>query len=238
MTKNDELSDKKPHTRSIRSFVLRQGRMTEGQTRAFDTLWPQYGIELDVDDEILALSTLFTPAKENIVLEIGFGNGESLLEMAAAAPETGFIGIEVHAPGVGHALMGIEARKLENLRIIRADAVEVLTHHIADMSLARVQIYFPDPWPKLRHHKRRIIQPAFTDLLHRKLRPNGELHLATDWENYAQWMRDILHNDEKWHTLGDETGFSPRPTWRPETKFERRGIGKGHGVWDLRYQRV
>lgn len=222
---------------SIRSFVLRQGRMTSGQLRAFETLLPRYGVEVNENTGILPLNTLFNPPLERIVLEIGFGNGESLLSMAAAAPDVGFIGIEVHAPGVGHILMGAEQRDLHNLRIIRADAVQILREHIADNSLERVQIYFPDPWPKLRHHKRRIIQQPFTDLLHQKLRLGGELHLATDWQHYADWMRDILLPDAKWHNLGAADGFAPRPEWRPETKFERRGIGKGHGVWDLRYQK-
>lgn len=222
---------------SIRSFVLRQGRMTSGQLRAFETLLPRYGVEVNENTGILPLNTLFNPPLERIVLEIGFGNGESLLSMAAAAPDVGFIGIEVHAPGVGHILMGAEQRDLHNLRIIRADAVQILREHIADNSLERVQIYFPDPWPKLRHHKRRIIQQPFTDLLHQKLRLGGELHLATDWQHYADWMRDILLPDTKWRNLGAADGFAPRPEWRPETKFERRGIGKGHGVWDLRYQK-
>lgn len=222
---------------SIRSFVLRQGRMTSGQERAFETLWPRYGIEIAESSGILDFATLFTPVQQDIVLEIGFGNGESLLSMAEAAPDMGFIGIEVHGPGVGHILMGAEQRNLQNLRIIRADAVRILREHIADNSLARVQIYFPDPWPKLRHHKRRIIQQPFADLLYQKLRLGGELHLATDWEHYAYWILDILQKDSKWRNLGLETGFAPRPDWRPETKFERRGIGKGHGVWDLRYQK-
>lgn len=222
---------------TIRSFVLRQGRMTSGQERAFETLWPRYGIDLPEASVLLDLQALFSPAQQNIVLEIGFGNGESLLSMAQAAPDMGFIGIEVHGPGVGHILMGAEQRDLHNLRIIRADAVTVLREHIADNSLARVQIYFPDPWPKLRHHKRRIIQQPFTDLLYQKLRLGGELHLATDWEHYAYWMLEILQADKKWQNLGTTDGFAPRPTWRPETKFERRGLGKGHGVWDLRYQK-
>lgn len=222
---------------SIRSFVLRQGRMTSGQERAFETLWPRYGIDIADDTGLIEIAHLFEPLRKDIVLEIGFGNGESLLSMAEAAPELGFIGIEVHGPGVGHIMMGAEARDIDNLRIIRADAVKILQSHIADNSLMRVQIYFPDPWPKLRHHKRRIIQQPFTDLLHKKLRAGGELHLATDWEHYAFWMRDILRKDNKWHNLGDEEDFAPRPEWRPETKFERRGIGKGHGVWDLRYQK-
>lgn len=221
---------------TIRSFVLRQGRMTEGQARAFATLWPRYGLNIAEGSGHLSLPALFAPPRRDIVLEIGFGNGESLLSMAQAAPETGFIGIEVHGPGVGHLLIGAEAAGVDNLRIIRADAVAVLRDHIPDNSLMRVQIYFPDPWPKLRHHKRRLIQKPFTDLLHRKLRAGGELHLATDWAPYAQWMLEVLKDNPQWRNLGGADGFAPRPDWRPQTKFERRGIGKGHGVWDLRYQ--
>lgn len=218
---------------TIRSFVLRQGRMTPGQERAFNTHWPHYGVALE-EGKALDAETLFGDARE-LVVEIGFGNGETLVKMAAAAPEKGFIGIEVHRPGVGHALLTIAQAGVENLRLIRHDAVEVLREHIPDGALSRVQVYFPDPWPKARHHKRRIIQQPFTDLIHTKLRPGGELHCATDWENYAEWMRDVFVGDAKWVNLGNEDGFAPRPSWRPLTKFERRGINKGHGVWDLRY---
>lgn len=210
--------------------------MTTGQERAFATLWPQYGIE-PTEAQILDSVALFGDARP-LVLEIGFGNGESLVEMAANAPELGFIGIEVHRPGVGHALLEIQAREVNNLRLIRDDAVKVLREHLADHSLARVQVYFPDPWPKARHHKRRLIQKPFTDLLHQKLQTGGELHCATDWQDYALWMRDVFAEPVQWQTLGDASGFAPRPEWRPQTKFERRGINKGHGVWDLRYQAV
>lgn len=224
----------KPEHRAIKSFVLRQGRMTAGQERAFAELWPQFGIEINAKTSPITAQALFGDDRE-LVLEIGFGNGESLLQMAADAPEKGFIGIEVHGPGVGHALIGIEERELTNLRLIRHDAVEVLQRYVPDNTLSRVQVYFPDPWQKARHHKRRLIQKPFTDLLHQKLRAGGELHCATDWENYAEWMRDVLLSDPLWENLGNTEGYSPRPEWRPETKFERRGIGKGHGVWDLRY---
>ena len=218
---------------SIRSFVLRQGRMTDGQERAFADHWPTYGVELRAGEKLSA-QALFGKACDWVV-EIGFGNGETLVQMALAAPQSGFLGIEVHRPGVGHAMLKAAELGVNNLRIIRHDAVEVVRDYIEDNALARVQIYFPDPWPKARHHKRRLLQTPFTDLLHRKLRADGELHCATDWENYALEMREIFQNDAKWRNLGRADGFADQPEFRPQTKFERRGLGKGHGVWDLRY---
>lgn len=224
---------------TIRSFVLRQGRMTVGQERAYETLWPAFGISINETTGILNPTALYpTNAQQQWVLEIGFGNGESLIQMAKNAPNTAFLGIEVHGPGVGHALLGIEKNELTNLRLIRHDAVQVLRNHIADNSLDRIQIYFPDPWQKLRHHKRRLVQKPFTDLLHQKLKIGGELHCATDWENYAEWMVDIFRADPKWHNLGNTQHYAERPEWRPQTKFERRGINKGHGVWDIRHTAI
>lgn len=218
---------------SIRSFVLRQGRMTDGQERAFIEHWPRYGVDLRAG-ETLTASSLFGDNRD-VVLEIGFGNGETLVQMAQNAPDTGFLGIEVHRPGVGHAMLKAAEQDVHNLRIIRHDAVEVLRDFIPDGTLARVQVYFPDPWPKARHHKRRLIQKPFTDSLHTKLRAGGELHCATDWEEYAHAMCEIFQNDAKWRNLGRADGFADQPDFRPQTKFERRGLGKGHGVWDLRY---
>ena len=225
-------ADKK---RAIRSYVLRQGRITAGQERAFADHWPRYGLEVDGALRLDA-AALFGDARD-LNLEIGFGNGDSLVQMAAAAPEAGYIGIEVHRPGVGHALLAAVAAGLDNLRLIRHDAVAILRDHVADGTLARVQIYFPDPWPKARHHKRRIVQQPFTDLIWRKLRAGGEIHCATDWAAYAEWMRDIFAGDPKWHNLGNADGYAPRPEWRPQTKFERRGERLGHSVWDLRYRK-
>ena len=225
-------ADKK---RAIRSYVLRQGRITSGQERAFAEHWPRYGLEVD-DALRLDAAALFGDARD-LNLEIGFGNGDSLVQMAAAAPEAGYIGIEVHRPGVGHAMLAAAAANLDNLRLIRHDAVAILRDHVADGTLARVQIYFPDPWPKARHHKRRIVQQPFTDLIWRKLRAGGEIHCATDWAAYAEWMRDVFAGDPKWHNLGNADGYAPRPEWRPQTKFERRGERLGHGVWDLRYRK-
>ena len=220
---------------TIRSFVLRQGRITAGQERAFAEHWSRYG--LDVSDALrVDAAALFGDARD-LNLEIGFGNGESLVQMAQAAPEAGYIGIEVHRPGVGHAMLTAAAADIDNLRLIRHDAVAILRDHVADGTLARVQIYFPDPWPKARHHKRRIVQKPFTDLIWRKLRAGGEIHCATDWAEYAEWMRDVFAGDSKWQNLGDADGYAPRPEWRPQTKFERRGERLGHGVWDLRYRK-
>ena len=220
---------------TIRSFVLRQGRITSGQERALAEHWPRYG--LDVSDALrVDARALFGDARD-LNLEIGFGNGESLVQMAQATPDAGYIGIEVHRPGVGHALLAAAAAGLDNLRLIRHDAVAILRDHVADGTLARVQIYFPDPWPKARHHKRRIVQKTFTDLIWRKLRAGGEIHCATDWAEYAEWMRDVFASDDKWQNLGGADGYAPRPDWRPQTKFERRGERLGHGVWDLRYRK-
>ena len=221
---------------TIRSFVLRQGRITSGQERALAEHWPRYGLEVDENLRVDAAS-LFGDARE-LILEIGFGNGESFVQMAEAAPQQGFVGIEVHRPGVGHALVLVAAAGIDNLRVIRHDAVAIIHDHVPDGALSRVQIYFPDPWPKARHHKRRIVQRAFTDLIWRKLRTGGEIHCATDWENYAEWMRDVFAGDPKWQNLGSADGFAPRPDWRPQTKFERRGERLGHGVWDLRYRKT
>ena len=226
-------ADKK---RAIRSYVLRQGRITAGQERAFADHWPRYGLEVDGALRLDA-AALFGDARD-LNLEIGFGNGDSLVQMAAAAPQAGYIGIEVHRPGVGHAMLAAAAAGIDNLRLIRHDAVAILRDHVADGTLARVQIYFPDPWPKARHHKRRIVQQPFTDLVWRKLRAGGEIHCATDWAAYAEWMRDVFAGDPKWHNLGNADGYAPRPDWRPQTKFERRGERLGHGVRDLRYRKT
>ena len=225
-----------PQPRAIRSYVLRQGRITSGQERAFADHWPRYGLEVD-DALRLDAPALFNDARD-LILEIGFGNGDSLVQMAAAAPQAGYIGIEVHRPGVGHAMLAAAAAGIDNLRLIRHDAVAILRDHVADGTLARVQIYFPDPWPKARHHKRRIVQQPFTDLVWRKLRAGGEIHCATDWAAYAEWMRDVFAGDPKWHNLGNADGYAPRPDWRPQTKFERRGERLGHGVRDLRYRKT
>lgn len=231
-----------PHHRKIRSFVLREGRLTPGQQRALDELWPQWGISIDeTTPRPLDLPSLFG-RKAPVTLEIGFGNGASLATMAQNDPDTDYIGIEVHRPGVGHLLMHIEERALSNLRVINHDAVEVMENHIPPDSLDRVLVFFADPWPKKKHHKRRIIQAAFVDMIRSHLKPGGILHMATDWENYAEHQMKVMENTiaEKgqWENLAGPGQFSEKPTYRPETKFERRGINKGHGVWDLLYRKV
>ncbi len=219
--------------RPIRSFVVRSGRLTPSQQQALDDWWPLYG--LDDSRAVLDPEAVFG-RQAPLVLEIGFGMGDSLATQAEAQPERNFIGIEVHPPGVGKLLREIHQRELKNLRIYCHDAVEILQHCISDASLDTVQIFFPDPWHKKRHHKRRIIQPAFVEQLCRKLKPGGKLHLATDWANYAGHMMEVLSaNNALRNTAGP--GAWASDTGRPETKFERRGRGKGHGVWDLVFEK-
>jgi len=220
--------------RRIRSFVRREGRFTTAQRLAFDTLWEKRG--LDPEAGRLALSTLF-PGCSRVALEIGFGMGQSLAELASREPETGFIGIEVHRPGVGKLLALAEEAELANLRVYCADAVEVLRRCIPDASLDLVMLFFPDPWPKKRHHKRRLVQPAFVAELREKLKPGGVFHLATDWENYAEQMREVLTAAPGWRNLADDGGFAPRPASRPVTRFEARGERLGHAVRDLLFCR-
>jgi len=223
------LSRQKP---SITSFVRREGRLTSGQRRALTSLWDRYGIDTKL--EPLDFDNLFQRHASHIV-EIGFGNGESLAAMAQAHPEADFLGIEVHRPGVGHLLICIETLGLSNLRVLCADAVEVLKYQLPDASLDRTQVFFPDPWPKKRHHKRRLIQPDFVELLARKLRPGAYLHLATDWEDYALHMLKVLESACDFVNTADN--FAPRPAYRPLTKFEQRGLRRGHAVWELIFQR-
>jgi tRNA (guanine-N7-)-methyltransferase len=220
--------------RPIRSYVLRHGRMTPGQERAFEQHWQHWGIEYS--ERLLNTAEAFG-RDGPLVVEIGFGMGDSLVEMAAADVASNFIGIEVHRPGVGRLFHSMAERGVDNIRVYCHDAVEVLRHCTADRSLDRVQIFFPDPWHKKRHHKRRLIQPPFVDLLVRKLKPGGILHLATDWENYAEQMMEVLTAAEGMTNTQPPGHFSPRPDSRPLTKFERRGERLGHGVWDLVFER-
>ena len=262
-------------TQSIRSFVLRQGRMSPAQHHAYDTLLPRYGIGFN--PQPLDAAAAFGRAAP-LVLEIGSGMGETTAHIAQAMPQHNFVAVEVHTPGVGALLKLIEQNQLTNLRVIQHDAVEVVQHMIAEKSLAGVHLFFPDPWPKARHHKRRIVQPGFIKLLASRLAPGGYLHCATDWEPYALWMLEVLSSEPSLinaapgpavgpaagHTVGptaghaanDSTrqpaspatgnsashtnnhpssasGFTPRPAYRPITKFETRGLKLGHGVWDL-----
>ena len=223
----------RPH-RIIRSFVRREGRITSSQQRALQDLWPRYGLEADAP---LNMESIFG-RKAPCTLEIGFGNGDALATMAEQQPQCDFIGIEVHRPGVGRLLQHLEAHKLDNVRVMREDAVEILKSCIADNSLDRVLLFFPDPWHKKRHHKRRIVQAGFIELLARKIRPGGCLHMATDWEDYAVHMLEVMERSPAFRNRAGAGNFSPRPAYRPVTKFEQRGQRLGHGVWDLLYERV
>ena len=224
-----------PGQRQIRSFVLRQGRFTEAQQRAFDILWPRFG--LDYTGTLRDFDAAFGRHAPRVV-EIGFGNGEALRFAATQDRSRNYIGIEVHAPGVGRLLNWLDDDGSDHVRVYRHDAVEVLEHEIADGSLDEIRIYFPDPWHKKRHNKRRIVQPAFAALLVRKLRIGGRLHLATDWEAYAEHMWDVLDAAPGLRNVAGPRGAVPRPEWRPQTHFETRGQKLGHGVWDLLYTRT
>lgn len=228
------MTDSAQNPRRIKSFVLRAGRMTEAQQRGFDEGWALWGVEYR--PELLHFDELFGGTGER-VLEIGFGMGQSLLDMAAARPTAQYLGVEVHRPGVGRLLHGVQERGLTNIRAICHDAVEVLENCIAPGSLQRIQIYFPDPWHKKRHNKRRLIQPLFTELLVSRLAVGGILHLATDWEPYAEHMLEVLNASPSLENCSPDGDYVPRPEERPLTKFELRGQRLGHGVWDLLYRR-
>lgn len=228
-------SKEKPYMRTVRSFVLRQGRSTPSQKRAFDQHWTHYG--LDYSGATKDFEHIFHNTAECVV-EIGFGNGEQLLFSAEQEPQKNFIGIEVHAPGVGRALNIIAEMALTNVRIYQHDAVEVLRNEIADASLAELRIYFPDPWHKKRHHKRRIVQTEFIKLLCSKLKPGGLLHLASDWQEYVEHMWDVCDQEPLLQNTEGPRGSVSRPEWRRQTHFETRGQKLGHGVWDLLYIRL
>jgi tRNA (guanine-N7-)-methyltransferase len=222
--------------RGIRSFVVRGGRLTSGQERAFRDLWPRYGVAWEPGQR-LDLEALFGN-DHPVFLEIGFGDGETLIALATHRPEHNFLGIEVHPPGVGHLLLQLDKRALENVRVLRHDAVEVLDSGIAPGHLAGVYLFFPDPWPKKRHHKRRILNVALVRLLGRVIRRGGVFHAATDWEPYAREMLQMLDRaSELFTNAAGPAGFSPRPAGRPQTKFEQRGRRLGHVVRDLVFVR-
>jgi tRNA (guanine-N7-)-methyltransferase len=218
--------------RPIRSFVLRQGRFSPAQQRAHETLLPRFGVAFA--PAALDLETIFGRTAPKI-LEIGSGMGETTAEIAQAMPECDFLAVEVHAPGVGSLLKRIEERGLGNVRIVQHDAVEVVERMIAIGSLAGIHIFFPDPWPKRKHHKRRLLQPLFVHSLAMRLAKGGYLHVATDWEDYAGAMLTALTAEPLLVNTARE--FAPRPAYRPLTKFERRGLKLGHGVWDLVFRR-
>jgi len=225
-----------PRRLPIRSFVLRQGRVSNAQQRYYEAEMPRWGIPYA--PALLDLAAVFGRASDDKTpkfLEIGCGMGETTALIAAAHPENDYLGIEVHTPGVGSLLKEIATRELANLRVIQHDAVEVVRDMIAPGSLSGIHIYFPDPWPKKRHHKRRLIQPPFVHALALRLAPGGYLHCATDWEEYAQQMLDVLGAEPL--LVNTAEGFAPRPEWRPQTKFEARGLRLGHGVWDVLFRR-
>jgi tRNA (guanine-N7-)-methyltransferase len=223
------------HPRAIRSFVTRSGRITPAQERALTELWPRYGVEPGAAP--LDLDALFGRRARRIA-EVGFGNGDNLLALAAARPADDFLGIEVHRPGVGRLLLQLEERALANVRVICRDAVEVLERCLDSGCLDEILILFPDPWPKKRHHKRRLIQPPFVALLAERLRDGGALRLATDWESYAVEMLATLSAEGRLRNVAPAGGFVARPTERSPTRFERRGERLGHHVWDLEFQRL
>ncbi len=218
------------HLRRIRSFVRRPGRLTPAQQRALDTLLPLYELDLALADVRDAFER-----SAPLVMEIGFGNGEALVAMASAEPGFNFVGVEVHEPGVGRALRAIHAAELVNVRVAMRDAVELLARQVRPGSLEQVRIYFPDPWPKKRHHKRRIIRPEFVGALATAIGSGGLLHLATDWAPYAEWMLEVLDQCDAFSNLGHP--YVERPEWRPQTRFERRGQGRGHEIFDLLFAR-
>ena len=229
----NEQTDKFTHR--IRSFVKREGRLTKGQAAAVERQWPVMGLVHQKSE--IDFSQTFG-RKAPLVLEIGFGMGHSLVEMAKNDPKSDYIGIEVHGPGIGACLMEAEAQSVTNLRLIQHDAVEILEDCVADGSLSKVQIFFPDPWHKKRHHKRRLVRPDFVQLLQKKLMDGGILHLATDWENYAEHMLEVMHAESGWENLSETNDYIPRPDSRPLTKFEKRGHRLGHGVWDMQFKKV
>ena len=225
----EQLENQNPQHRRIRSFVLRQGRLTKGQERALETEWPKFGI--DYSEEKLDLDAVFARKESKKILEIGFGMGESTAKIAQTLPDCDFLAVEVHTPGVGSLLKLTQELALTNIRIIQHDAVEVLQNMLADASLDGAHIFFPDPWHKKRHHKRRLIQAAFVKLLCSKLKTGAYIHVATDWQEYAEWVLEALRAEPQLKNSAEN--YAEKPSYRPLTKFENRGIKLGHGVWDL-----
>ena len=220
-------------SRRIRSYVLRQGRLTKGQAHALEVGWPRYGVEYALQS--IDLNSLFSRENSNKILEIGFGMGETTAKIAQTLPDYDFLAAEVHTPGVGALLKLIEELALTNIRVIQHDVVEVLQHMITDASLDGVHIFFPDPWHKKRHRKRRLIQAEFVKLLCIKLKIGGYLHVATDWQEYAEWVLEVLNAEPQLQNTAID--YAEKPSYRPLTKFENRGIKLGHGVWDLVFKR-
>ena len=223
------------YIRKVRSFVKREGRLTNGQAKALEQYWDVMGLRHS--DGIIDPQTLFNNTNP-IVLEIGFGMGKSLVEMAKNAPELNFIGIEVHRPGVGACISLAQEEGVNNLKVYEHDAIEVLADCIPDACLTTVQLFFPDPWHKKKHHKRRIVQPEFVETIRQKLKADGVFHMATDWENYAECMLEDMSSAPGYNNLSETNDYVPRPESRPLTKFENRGQRLGHGVWDIQFKRV
>jgi tRNA (guanine-N7-)-methyltransferase len=229
-----DTSNPPEYMRRIRSFVLREGRMTPAQQRAFDAHWARYGIDYSGRPQDFA--TRFG-RQAPLVMEIGFGNGEALAWASEHDQARDFIGVEVHGPGVGRLMNALAARDASNVRLYKHDAVEVLENEIAPGSLSEARIWFPDPWHKKRHNKRRIIQPDFVALLASRMASDGLLHLATDWQAYAEHMLEVMEAAPDWRNALAPGQYAEKPDWRIETHFERRGLKLGHGVWDLLYHR-
>lgn len=223
------------HTRQIKSFVLRQGKITTGQQNAITELMPKYGVQFQTKP--IDLNQLYNRNNPKII-EIGFGMGHATWEIAKNNPDKDYLGIEVHSPGVGSLLLHIRENNIDNIRIIQYDAIDVLNTMVPENSISGFHIYFPDPWHKKRHHKRRIIQDEFINLLCKKLVPGGYIHLATDWEDYSTWMLDILNKNTQLENPSPSGDFIKRPEFRPLTKFEQRGLNLGHKVWDLMFKKI
>jgi len=240
MSSNDtdliqNMDGKENKRREIKSFVVRSARMTESQQKSYDYHMEKWSIPEDVTP---IGSELNYNNDHSLILEIGFGMGDSLAQMAETEPNSNFLGVEVHRAGIGRLLLLVEQKQLNNVRVICGDAVELLNKRIEDSSLARVNIYFPDPWHKTRHHKRRLVQKEFVDLLAKKLQPNGLLHIATDWEPYAKHIIRVLDQHTRFKNIAGEKLFTASSELgRPETKFERRGMQLGHGVWDMAFRK-
>ena len=223
------------YLRKIQSFVRRAGRISKAQAIGLNELWNDYGVNLN--EKKLDFNKLFL-SKNNVTLEVGFGNGDSLLEMAIDQPNQNFLGVEVYEAGVGRLINEANKNKLSNLKIIKDDAVEVLTNNILDNSISNFQLFFPDPWHKKKHHKRRIVQISFLDLLSKKLKKDGVVHIATDWENYAEHIMELLESHSHFKNCAGDHMYSLRPKNRPLTKFENRGQKLGHGVWDIIFTNI
>jgi tRNA (guanine-N7-)-methyltransferase len=222
-------TNENPQNRRIRSFVLRQGRLTKGQEHALETGWPKHGVEYA--SQSIELDVLFNRKDSKKILEIGFGMGDATAKIAQTLPDCDFIAVEVHTPGVGSLLKLLEELALANIRIFQHDAVEVLQNMLPDQSLDGVHIFFPDPWHKKRHHKRRLIQAEFVKLLCSKLKSGAYIHVATDWQEYAEWVLEVFNSETSLNNTAQD--YAEKPSYRPLTKFENRGIKLGHGVWDI-----